>query len=324
MTNQLELKVTAREQLTDDIIGLTFESCTGEALPCWQPGAHVELALEPCVSVGNNNSNDTILRHYSLCSDPSNTQQWQVAVLKEENGRGGSQFIHSQVKVGDVIKVSEPRNHFTFNSRKKCLFIAGGIGITPILPMIRQAEKEGVDWRLLYLSRERNRLAFVEQLVSYEPSRIHLHGDKEDGGIDLAAILAECDSETCVYSCGPKRLLDALEERAAVQSEWSLHIERFSSGPIDTTGATFDVVINSTGQRFSIAEGQSILGVLRDAGINIPISCRNGVCGSCETGVLSGVPDHRDSILSPEEREENDFMMLCVSRSFTPELVLDL
>ncbi|MFD1009459.1 PDR/VanB family oxidoreductase [Oceanisphaera ostreae] len=324
MTNQLELKVTAREQLTDDIIGLTFESCTGEALPCWQPGAHVELALEPFLNVGDSTSNDTILRHYSLCGDPSNSQQWKIAILKEENGRGGSQFIHNKVKVGDVIKVSEPRNHFSFNSRKKCLFIAGGIGITPILPMIRQAQAEGIDWRLVYLSRERNRLAFLDQLGGYDSTRVILHGDKEDGPISLATLLADCDGDTCVYSCGPKRLLDALEESAAAQSEWALYIERFSSGPIDTTGASFDVVINSTGQRFSITEGESILVVLRAAGINIPISCRNGVCGSCETGVLSGVPDHRDSILSPEEREENNFMMLCVSRAFTPELVLDL
>lgn len=326
---QIQVTIAAKEQLTEDVVGLTLVSTNGEPLPLWQPGAHIELALETCTDAsGNSDAENVMLRQYSLCSDFQDSTQWQVAVLREDGGRGGSLFIHSQLQQGDVLKVSEPRNHFPFKSRQKCLFIAGGIGITPMLPMIQQAEAEGLDWRLVYLSRERSRMSCLDKLEGYDQSRITLNGDKEDGYIDLTALLATCDSDTSVYSCGPKPLLDALEEKYAEQADqpnsWSLDIERFSAGPVDSSGGAFDVVINSTGQRIRIPEGQSVLTVLREAGIKIPTSCGDGVCGSCETGVLSGIPDHRDSILSEEERADNDYMMLCVSRALSPELILDL
>lgn len=321
--NYINVKVAAKEQLTEDIVGLTLVAAEGGDLPQWQPGAHTELVLEPCQDATNQTA-EPMLRQYSLCSDPADRGLWQVAVLREESGRGGSLFIHNQVNEGDLLQVSEPRNHFPFSPRKRCLFIAGGIGITPILPMIRQAEAEGIDWRLVYLSRERSRMSFLDQLAQYDQSRIRLNGDKEDGFIDLPALLATCDEETSVYSCGPQPLLDALEAQHAEQDRWSLNIERFAAGPVDTSGGAFDVVINSTGQRITVPEGQSVLSVLREAGIKIVSSCGDGVCGSCETGVLSGIPDHRDSILSEEERADNDYMMLCVSRALSDELVLDL
>lgn len=326
-TNQILVKVAAKQPLTEDVVGLTLVAVNGEPLPPWQPGAHIELALETCTDAeGNVDADNVMLRQYSLCSDCNDNRQWQVAVLREEGGRGGSLFIHNQIQQGDTLKVSEPRNHFPFKPRKKCLFIAGGIGITPMLPMIQEAEATGLDWRLVYLSRERRRMSCLEKLAHYDQSRITLNGDKEDGYIDLPGLLATCDADTSVYSCGPKPLLDALEQRYAEQANpvWSLDIERFAAGPVDNSGGAFDVVINSTGQRIRIPEGESALTVLREAGIKIPTSCGDGVCGSCETGVLSGVPDHRDSILSEEERADNDYMMLCVSRSVSPELVLDL
>ncbi|MBQ0783438.1 MAG: oxidoreductase [Amphritea sp.] len=326
-TNQILVKVTAKQPLTEDVVGLTLAAVNGEPLPQWQPGAHIELALETCTdAAGNVDVDNVILRQYSLCSDRNDTSQWQVAVLREEGGRGGSLFIHNQIQQGDTLKVSEPRNHFPFKPRKKCLFIAGGIGITPMLPMIQEAETNGLDWRLVYLSRERSRMSCLEKLAHYDQSRITLNGDKEDGYIDLPGLLATCDADTSVYSCGPQRLLDTLEQQYAEQSSdsWSLDIERFAAGPVDSFGAAFDVVINSTGQRIRIPEGASALTVLREAGIKIPTSCGDGICGSCETGVLSGVPDHRDSILSEDERADNDFMMLCVSRAISPELILDL
>lgn len=326
-TNQILVKVAAKQQLTEDVVGLTLVAVNGEPLPQWQPGAHIELVLETCTDAeGNVDADNVMLRQYSLCSDCNDSSQWQVAVLREEGGRGGSLFIHNQIQQGDTLKVSEPRNHFPFKPRHKCLFIAGGIGITPMLPMIQEAQAAGLDWRLVYLSRERSRMSCLEKLAHYDQSRITLNGDKEDGYIDLSGLLATCDSDTSVYSCGPKPLLDALEQRYAELTDpiWSLDIERFAAGPVDNSGGAFDVVINSTGQRIRIPEGESALTVLREAGIKIPTSCGDGVCGSCETGVLSGVPDHRDSILSAEERADNDYMMLCVSRSASPELVLDL
>ena len=323
--NHILVKVAVKEQLTEDVVGLTLVSVSGEQLPAWQPGAHIEMVLDTCTDAsGKADPENAMLRQYSLCSDQNDRSQWQVAVLREEGGRGGSLFIHNHLQQGDIIKVSEPRNHFPFKPREKCLFIAGGIGITPMLPMIQQANAEGIDWRLVYLSRERNRMSCLEKLTGYDQSRITLNGDKEDGYIDLPALLSHCDSDTSVYSCGPKPLLDALEEQAAQQSDWSLDIERFSAGPIDSSGGAFDVVINSTGQRIRIPEGESVLTVLRESGIKIPTSCGDGVCGSCETGVLSGIPDHRDAILSEEERADNDYMMLCVSRALSEELILDL
>ena len=325
-SNELFLKVAAKVKLTDDIVGLTLVSVSGESLPQWQPGSHIDLAL----NVGTDSQaavadENIVLRQYSLCGDYHDSNSWQVAVLREDNGRGGSKFIHDQLCEGDTLKVSMPRNHFAFKPRKKCLFIAGGIGITPILPMIQQASAEGVDWRLVYLSRERNRMSFLDQLNQYDQSRIRLNGDKEDGFIDLPTLLATCDEYTSVYSCGPKPLLDALEAQHVQQSVWSLTIERFAgSGPVDITGKAFDVILNSTGERIRIPADKSILAVLREHGLKINSSCCDGVCGTCETAVLSGIPDHRDAILSEEERADNDYMMVCVSRALSSELVLDL
>ncbi|MCK0162919.1 PDR/VanB family oxidoreductase [Marinobacter sp. S6332] len=320
----IAVKVANRTQLNEDIVKLTLVSSDGTPLPAWEPGAHIELQL----STGNGADEDAImLRHYSLCGDYNCTDSWEVAVLREQSGRGGSAYIHEKLKEGDVLQVSGPRNHFPFKPGKKVLFIAGGIGITPILPMIQQAETDGIDWRLVYLSRERSRLVYVDRFEKYDSKRIRLNGDVEDGFCDLVELLNTCDSETTVYSCGPKPLLDALENLHSEQKEagWSLTIERFTAkeSALDQSGS-FDVVINSTGKRVHIPEGQSILETLRDQGIRITCSCRDGVCGTCETGVLSGLPDHRDSVLSEEERADNDYMMVCVSRAHSEELVLDL
>lgn len=321
-SNQRSVRVASRTNLNDDIVKLTLVSVDGSELPTWEPGAHVEVALK-----ADSESKNIMLRHYSLCGDYTCRDYWEVAILREQNGRGGSLHIHEIIKEGDVLSVSDPRNHFRFKPRKKVLFIAGGIGVTPILPMVQKAEADGIDWRLVYLSRERNRLVYLDRFGAYDQARIRLNGDVEDGFCNLQELLATCDSETSVYSCGPKPLLDALEKLYDEQPEpvWELTIERFaaSDAALDQSGS-FDVVINSTGKRFHIPEGQSILETLRAAGIKITCSCRDGVCGTCETGVLSGLPDHRDSVLSEEERADNDYMMVCVSRALSEELILDL
>jgi len=326
MNDYIVVKVAAKQQLTEDVTELTLVASDGGLLPAWQPGAHIELVLEVSAGAPNGMDDDIMLRHYSLCSDYLDRTHWKVAILREERGRGGSMFIHNQLSQGSTIKVSNPRNHFPFSPRKKCLFIAGGIGITPLLAMLQQADTENLDWQFVYLSRERSRMSYLDTLANYDQSRITLHGDKKDGFIDLPSLLATCDAETSVYSCGPKPLLDALEllDEQQVNPTWSLDIERFAANPVDTSGNAFDVVINSTGQRIQILNGKSALDVLREAGIKIPVSCRDGVCGTCETRVLSGIPDHRDSVLTEEERADNDYMMLCVSRAISSEVVLDL
>lgn len=321
---QITVKVAGRKQLNEDIVKLNLVALDGSLLPAWEPGAHIELQLNAKDNIGEC---DVMLRHYSLCGDYNNTESWEIAILREQNGRGGSLYIHENLKEGDVLQVSEPRNHFAFKPGKKVLFIAGGIGITPILPMVQQANASDIDWQLVYLSRERSRLVYLDRFVEYDDNRIRLNGDLEDGFCDLNELLSNCDSDTTVYSCGPKPLLDALEKIHKEKNDtgWSLTIERFSaSDDVLAQTGTFDVVINSTGERIHIPEGQSILECLRNKGIRITCSCRDGVCGTCETGVLSGVPDHRDSVLSEEERADNDYMMVCVSRAITDELVLDL
>lgn len=322
--NKIKVKIIEKNQLSEDVVSLVLEPVNTPHFPAWSPGTHAELELTIAKVDGEL---ETVYRHYSLCGDYENNQQWRIAILQEKEGRGGSIYIHQHLKVGDEIMLSEPKNHFEFKPRKKCIFIAGGIGITPILPMIRKANEMNIDWKLIYTARDRSRLVFVDELLSCGQDQVILNGDKEDGFIDLDSILAEADIETSVYSCGPQRLLDALDEKFKnTKNLWDLKIERFSAEVDENinVGKGFNVVIHSTGEKIFIASGKSILDTLKEKGFKVTSSCKNGICGSCETVVISGIPDHRDSVLSAEEREENETMMICVSRACSEELVLDI
>jgi ferredoxin-NADP reductase len=308
-----ELVVAGREPVADGVVSLVLEHPEGEELPAWTPGAHVDLLLAP-----------DLTRQYSLCGSPADSARWRVGVLFDQGGRGGSRHVHERLEVGARLPVRGPRNHFPLVAAERYLFIAGGIGITPLLPMVAEAERAGADWTLFYGGRRRGSMAFLDDLAAYG-ERVVLRPEDEFGLLDLATIL-EPQPGTAVYSCGPEALLQAVERQCAAWPPGSLHVERFAAKPVDegAEATTFEVICQRSGITVTVPADRSILEVVQDAGVNALSSCLEGVCGTCETPVVEGTPDHRDSLLSDEEKAAGDYMMICVSRSKSPQLVLDL
>ncbi|WP_410573016.1 PDR/VanB family oxidoreductase [Amycolatopsis sp. cmx-4-61] len=303
-----ELLVDRKEKLADGVVRLTLRAPGGEPLPPWDPGAHVDLRLP-----------GGVVRQYSLCGRPADRSAYQVAVLREPGGRGGSAYVHDSLSPGDLVEVDGPRNHFALVDAERYLFVAGGIGITPILPMLDAATAAGRDWQLVYGGRTRASMAFTAELTAHG-DRVTFRPQDEHGLLDLPAILAAAKPGTAVYCCGPEPLLAAVEALAPAD----LHVERFAPLPDDGERTAFEVELAGSGRVLPVPADRSILEVVEDAGITVLSSCREGTCGTCETGVLGGTPDHRDSVLTAEERQENEVMMLCVSRACSPRLVLDL
>ncbi|MGW6172119.1 PDR/VanB family oxidoreductase [Arthrobacter sp. NPDC055138] len=311
-----DVEVTGIEPASDAVVALRLQHPCGEALPDWQAGAHVDVLLP-----------NGLLRQYSLCSRPDE-DFWRLGVLREPAGRGGSAWIHDELRSGTKLQVRGPRNNFALQPAGSYLFIAGGIGITPLLPMVRQAEAAGTDWTLVYLGRSRTSMAFQDELAAYG-QRVHFHADDESGIFPLGPLLAGLDSAAHVYACGPGPLLGALEKLTA---EWTdpgrYHFERFAADPAAVqaeAGADTEFVVETAdGTEVSVPAGTTILQALMDIGIPVLNSCREGICGTCETPVISGEPDHRDSLLSDEERAAGDTMMICVSRCKGRRLVLDI
>ncbi|CAM5210904.1 Carnitine monooxygenase reductase subunit [Oligella ureolytica] len=325
-TNTIQACILKKTQLSQRVVGLTLASTEGGDLPRWEPGAHIELALD---IPGFADSDDKCYRQYSLCGDLNNLKTWDIAVLKDEDSRGGSKFIHESLREGDVITVSEPKNHFPFKGGDYCLFIAGGIGITPIYAMIAQAKEAGLDWHLLYLARSNEDFIFLEQIKAIDPQRVTVHASNKEGPYLLKDKLDSLKENTVVYSCGPQGLLDALEEihKQQINSTWSLVLERFKvDAPVisEETEKPIIVTLSRSGKTIEVAANESILEALKKEGVRVKCSCRNGTCGTCETVVISGLPDHRDHVLSEDEKISNETMMLCVSRAISDELVLDL
>jgi ferredoxin-NADP reductase len=304
----IELVVTERRQLADGVVGLVLAHPSGEALPSWAPGAHVDLAPDGGPE-----------RQYSLCGDPA-TPSWEIAVLREPDGRGGSAFVHDQVRAGDRVRVRGPRNHFSLVEAARYRFVAGGIGITPIRPMIAEVAARGADWRLLYGGRTAASMAFADELTALG-DRVRLRPQDEHGLLDLKAELADVDEGTAVYCCGPEPLLAAV---ANLVPATLLHVERFAPVAIPADGTAFDVELNRSGKIVHVPAGRSVLESIEAAGVPVLFSCREGTCGTCETEVLDGEPDHRDSLLTEEERAAGDTMLICVSRARGARLVLDL
>lgn len=313
----VDLVVTIREELADGVIGLLLEDPCGGELPDWNPGAHIDLLLT-----------DSLVRQYSLCSSPTDRQRWRLGVSLDPNSRGGSQHIHHELHAGSTIRVRGPRNNFALQRAARYQFIAGGIGITPMLPMIEAAEADGAEWRLLYGGRRRSSMAFREELVKYG-EKVTIWPQDECGILGVTSVLGVPREDTLVYCCGPEGLLGAAERACSDWPIGALHVERFAAKPTDgvlASGALdrFEVVCQRSGISIEIGPEDSILEAVRAKGINTLASCMEGICGTCETKVLAGEPDHRDSVLSDHEKAENGCMMLCVSRSRSLRLVLDL
>ncbi|WP_321844292.1 PDR/VanB family oxidoreductase [Paraburkholderia bannensis] len=312
-----EARIVAMRLEADNVMSVELRAQGDDTLPEWQPGAHVDLVLP-----------SGLVRQYSLCGDPQERRSLRIAVLREAAGRGGSREVHDVLRVGQSVTLRGPRNAFELAPADDFLFVAGGIGITPLMPMLRAAQRANARWRLLYGGRTRASMAFVDELLAWGGERVSILPADETGLLDLDAVVAAARAGAQVYSCGPGALLDALGARfdaAGLASQ--LHIERFSGAPLAPVAqieGTLRVFLARSGAQVDVPPDCSVMHALRAAGHEVPSSCEQGVCGMCETRVLDGVPDHRDQLLTQSERDRGNVMMLCVSRAQTPTLTLDL
>ncbi|MDN3258812.1 PDR/VanB family oxidoreductase [Streptomyces sp. CSDS2] len=311
----LDLVVARRADEADGVVSLDLRRADGAPLPAWTPGAHIDLVLAP-----------DLVRQYSLCSSPQDARVWRVAVLREKEGRGGSLHVHDKLSEGDPVRVRGPRNHFALEDADAYLFLAGGIGITPIVPMLERAERLGSAWELVYGGRTLASMAFRDALVTRYGERVRVRPEDRYGLLDLDALLGTPRPGTLVYCCGPEPLLKAVEERCADWPAGALHVERFAPGEpqVPLRDEAFEVELARSGITVTVPPDTSVLRAVEEAGAGVLSSCREGTCGTCETTVLEGTVDHRDSLLTPAEREAHDTMMICVSRAACPRLVLDL
>jgi ferredoxin-NADP reductase len=310
---EFDVTVTLATSESEGVRSYVLRRADGGRLPGWEPGAHVDVLLDGGLE-----------RQYSLCGDPTDPD-WRIAVLLEPESRGGSSWIHANLAAGSQVRVRGPRNNFPLTGAAGYLMIAGGIGITPLLPMIRDLAARGADWKLLYGGRERISMAFVSELESYG-DRVLIRPQDEFGLLDLAGWIGEPRADVAIYCCGPEPLLQAVEQRHQGWPAGTLHLERFKPRPgaLDGEQTAFEVELSFSGITIQVGADQTIAEAVEAAGIEIETSCREGTCGTCETVVIEGIPDHRDSFLQEDERAANETMMICCSRARTPRLVLDL
>jgi ferredoxin-NADP reductase len=285
----------------------------GAPLPAFTPGAHVDLHLA-----------NGLVRQYSLVNPPEEGEHYVVGVKRDPASRGGSVFVHDELRVGMELQVGVPRNNFELHAgNAPAVLIAGGIGITPIACMVDRLRSDGRSWALHYSVRERPEAAFLKELGG---ERTRLHVDAESGGalLDIPAIVAAAPADAHLYCCGPGPMLDAFEAAAKERPPACVHVERFAPVAPSATGGGYTVRLAASRRSIAVRPGQTILEAVRDAGVEVQASCEQGICGTCETRVLGGTPDHRDSLLSAEEKKSNRVMMICCSGSLGDELVLDL
>jgi len=311
--------VQAVRQEADGIVRLRLASPDGRPMPRWSPGSHIDV---DCGDTG-------LSRQYSLCGDPAEAGVLEIAVLREPESRGGSAWVHDHVKPGDSLKIRGPRNHFRMDEDcARAIFIAGGIGITPVSAMARRAQALGIDYEIHYSGRARACMAMVDELRALHGERLHLYVKDEGGRNDLEALLASADRRAQIYACGPARMMRALEQACAGWPDDALHIEHFqtTTGTLDPSREQpFEVELKDSGLTVTVPAHQTLLTALRCANIDIQSDCEEGLCGSCEVRVLAGQVDHRDVVLTRGERESNTRMMTCCSRAIPgTRLVLEL
>ncbi len=313
------LTVTEVCGVADDVIALRLARADGEPLPAWTPGSHIDLRLP-----------SGRLRQYSLCGDPAGEAGWRIAVLREQAGRGGSAELHAIAEVGVTFAVRGPRNHFPLVEAPDYLFLAGGIGITPILAMVRAAAASGARFRVVYGGRTLSSMSFIDELGEAAPYRLTLIPQDELGLPDIEELITSIGPDTAVYCCGPAPMIAAVERSCAEHGIADrLHVERFSAGddleiafdPAQNTA--FEVHLARSGVTLQVPPDKRLIEVIRDAVAGLSYDCEKGYCGACETRVLAGVPEHRDSVLTEEERVAGRTMMICVGRCRSDRLVLD-
>ncbi|MGW8816330.1 PDR/VanB family oxidoreductase [Gordonia terrae] len=310
----VRVRVVSRRRIARRVDEFVLTPSGDEALPPWTAGSHIDLHT-PAGPV----------RQYSLLSAPDDTDRYRIAVERRLDSRGGSVSAHDDVEVGAEVTISLPRNHFALTRALGYVFVAGGIGITPILALVDEAHRTGRPWRLVYVGRTRADMAFVEDVESRYPGQVTVHESSRSGRLDVGDVLAGLARGTAVYTCGPPSMLDAVARVCEPQPAVDSFAEKFAATSTESeANAEFELSLAFSGVTVTVPADRTILDVLDRRGVVAPSSCREGVCGTCETGVVSGEVDHRDSILSPEERSENESMMVCVSRCTSGRLVLEL
>jgi vanillate O-demethylase ferredoxin subunit len=291
----------------------------GSDLVAFTAGSHIDLHLP-----------DGMIRSYSLVNDPSERSRYVIAVNKDAASRGGSRFVHATLRAGDIITISHPRNNFVLQEdAAHSILIAGGIGITPLLSMIRRLEALGRSWELFYAARTRLAAAFVDELSALRPgvqANLHLNFDQEPSGrmFDLAAIVKNAPDDAHLYCCGPVPMLEAFEMATRDRPAGQVHVEYFKAKEKPAAEGGFEVRLARSNRTIKVEAGKTILNALLDAGIAVNYACTEGVCGTCETRVIEGIPDHRDLFLGKSEQAANNTMMICCSGSKSDTLVLDL
>jgi ferredoxin-NADP reductase len=309
----IQVRVRALIWEAPGVVSLELTAPDGSPLPPFEPGAHVDLRLP-----------DGTPRQYSLCGDPNDLSHYRLGIRAVSGGLSSS-YVHHKLRPGDIVTVSAPRNNFPLVEAKRYIFVAGGIGITPFIPMMRQASAKGRSWALLYCNRRNEDAPFLAEIKKFG-GEISLHSPEAGTRLDVAQRLSNVEQDAVIYCCGPERLMIAVEEATTAWPEGSVHFEWFAprTRPADDMSDAFEVVCERSGVTLTVPSQGSVLEVLGANGIEVPRSCKQGICGTCEVRVISGAVDHRDSILSSAERATNQSMMACVSRAKSARLVLDI
>ena len=312
--NVLGRKVIAHDQ---DVVALTLAGADGAHLPQWRPGAHLDIHL-PSGRV----------RQYSLCGDPARRDTYRIAVRRIPDGGGGSTEVHDVLAIGAQVTTNGPRNAFPLtvpghgSPTQRLRFVAAGIGITPILPMLRQVDRLGVEWSMVYAGRSQASLPFLDEIAQFG-DRVEIRTDDTHGIPTPTELLGDCPNGTAVYACGPAPMLTAIRAQLAGRDRVELHFERFAAPPV-IDGEEFSVNLASTGATVQVGAQETLLAALQRADIWPPYSCRQGFCGTCRTRVLDGHVDHRDTLLTDPERADG-MMLVCISRTAKGQrLILDL
>lgn len=309
----LQVRLRALVWEAPGVLSLQLSALDGGALPPFEPGAHIDVKLP-----------DGTMRQYSLCGDPDDASHYRLGIRAVADGLS-SGFVHRKLRPGDVLTVSTPRNNFSLVDANRYIFVAGGIGITPLIPMMRKASAAKRPWTLLYCNRRLGDAPFLAE-VGKLGGEISLHASDAGTRLNVAQRLGVAQHDTALYCCGPESLMTAVEQATTAWPEGSIHFEWFTprSRRADETSGGFEIVCQQSGLTLTVPPDQSILAVLSEGGIEVPRSCEQGICGTCEVRVVSGEVDHRDSILSAAERDANQSMMTCVSRARGARLVLDI
>lgn len=310
----VDRQVVARDE---NVVALTLAAADSSALPRWHPGSHLDIHLP-----------SGLVRQYSLCSEPADRTRYRIAVRRIPDGGGGSVEVHDRLPIGARVTTTGPRNAFPLSvpgygsPTRRLRFIAGGIGITPILPMLGMAGRLGVDWSMVYVGRSAASIPFLDE-VGRLGDRVCVRTDDVHGVPTADDLLGDCPDGTAVYACGPADMITLVRRRLAGRDDVELHFERFAAAPV-VDGEPFTVTVASTGAGLGVAADETLLAALRRAGVAAPYSCQQGFCGACRTRVLDGAAQHRDTLLTTPERERG-LMLTCVSRARAGEhLTLDL